>query len=330
MQKLRVGIPEGLYFYYYKEYWQTLFQELSCEVVYSGKTTKNVINAGIDKSVGEICIPMKIYAGLVLELLGKGVDYIYIPRLVQIHPNETFCPKFRGLPEMLTSLIPELRPKLITHDVDTADEFTIPHKQLFPIRVQLGKTKKEIKQAHQKALHAHRTMRLSCLTGKTIAEANGLVTNQNHLEHYPLKLALLGYPYTIFDRYVSMNIVQLIRLNGADVATWEMISDDVIRKELNKLDRPLFWTFTNRLMGAALHFFGDPQIDGVIHLTAFSCGLDAMFGQYLSYEADRYGKPLITIRVDEHMGEAHLQTRVEAFTDMLKRTTEKAGMDAVI
>jgi len=36
-------------------------------------------------------------------------------------------------------------------------------------------------------------------------------------------------------------------------------------------------------------------------------------------DSDTYNKPFLTMRVDEHSGENHLQTRIEAFVDMLKR-----------
>jgi predicted nucleotide-binding protein (sugar kinase/HSP70/actin superfamily) len=73
------------------------------------------------------------------------------------------------------------------------------------------------------------------------------------------------------------------------------------------------------LLGAGYNFFDDPKIDGLIHVTAFGCGPDSMLGRMLEFTAVESNKPFMTIRVDEHSGEAHLATRVEAFMDMLKR-----------
>ena len=33
----------------------------------------------------------------------------------------------------------------------------------------------------------------------------------------------------------------------------------------------------------------------------------------------------MTLRIDEHTGESHLQTRIEAFTDMIKRKIRKVN-----
>ena len=66
----------------------------------------------------------------------------------------------------------------------------------------------------------------------------------------------------------------------------------------------------------------DPQsdIDGVIHVTAFSCGPDAIVDKLLELEAKRPGaKPFLALGLDEQTGEAGALTRLEAFVDMLRR-----------
>ena len=66
-------------------------------------------------------------------------------------------------------------------------------------------------------------------------------------------------------------------------------------------------------------FLKDDSIDGIIHITAFGCGPDSLIGKIMELESVDYKKPFMTIRVDEHTGENHLQTRVEAFIDMIYR-----------
>jgi predicted nucleotide-binding protein (sugar kinase/HSP70/actin superfamily) len=79
------------------------------------------------------------------------------------------------------------------------------------------------------------------------------------------------------------------------------------------------WTFTNKILAASYDFFTDPNIDGLIHVTAFGCGPDSMLGKLLELDSLEYKKPFMTIRVDEHTGEAGVDTRIEAFVDMLER-----------
>jgi predicted nucleotide-binding protein (sugar kinase/HSP70/actin superfamily) len=74
-------------------------------------------------------------------------------------------------------------------------------------------------------------------------------------------------------------------------------------------------------------FLEDSDIDGIIHVTSFGCGPDAFLGKYLELDSEQYQKPFMTIRVDEHTGENHLQTRIEAFVDVI--TKKKFAKGAV-
>jgi benzoyl-CoA reductase/2-hydroxyglutaryl-CoA dehydratase subunit BcrC/BadD/HgdB len=61
------------------------------------------------------------------------------------------------------------------------------------------------------------------------------------------------------------------------------------------------------------------RVDGVIHVSTFACAPDAMLGKMLELEAKLRGVPLVTLTLDEQTGQAGLDTRVEAFVDMLAR-----------
>lgn len=63
----------------------------------------------------------------------------------------------------------------------------------------------------------------------------------------------------------------------------------------------------------------DKGVDGLIHITAFGCGPDSVVGKEIEHDFADSGVPFMTLRIDEHTGESHLQTRIEAFTDMIKR-----------
>ena len=77
---MKIGIPGSLLYYYYYPFWQTLFEKLGNEVVLSDPTSGDLLNEGVKESVSEICVPMKVYVGQVLNLLEKGVDsHLYTP-----------------------------------------------------------------------------------------------------------------------------------------------------------------------------------------------------------------------------------------------------------
>ena len=94
---MKIGIPKALLFYYYYPLWKVFFEELGFEVIISQNTTKELIDKGIKVSVPEICVPIKIFNGHVLELLDSNVDYIFIPRMMNIRKGEFFCPRITCL-----------------------------------------------------------------------------------------------------------------------------------------------------------------------------------------------------------------------------------------
>lgn len=63
----------------------------------------------------------------------------------------------------------------------------------------------------------------------------------------------------------------------------------------------------------------DRNVQGLIHITAFGCGPDSIVGKEIEHDFADSGVPFMTLRIDEHTGENHLQTRIEAFTDMILR-----------
>lgn len=67
-----------------------------------------------------------------------------------------------------------------------------------------------------------------------------------------------------------------------------------------------------------------PDVDGIIHVTAFACGPDSLVDRMVEIEARRRRKmPYLSIAVDEHTGEAGVRTRIEAFLDMLRYRRDK-------
>ena len=134
-----------------------------------------------------------------------------------------------------------------------------------------------------------------------------------------ITIGVLGYVYNIYDPFISMDIINKLRQINVNVRTFEMLDDFKIEKELKELDKTLFWTFSDKILGAGYDFYKDEEIDGILHVTAFGCGPDSMLGKVLDIDSSEFKKPFMTIRIDEHSGENHLQTRIEAFVDMIRR-----------
>ena len=80
-----------------------------------------------------------------------------------------------------------------------------------------------------------------------------------------------------------------------------------------------FWHYSNLVIWSLYYYLKQPQIDGIIHVTAFACGPDAMVDKLMELEMKKHNHiPFMSLTIDEHSGEAGIRTRLEAFVDMIK------------
>ncbi len=166
-------------------------------------------------------------------------------------------------------------------------------------------------------------------------------------------LAVVGYPYLLFDPYLGAGVVKRFAERGYDVWTpWRLWRDkrSLVLGARHK-ERPFFWYFSNIVADAALyliHYGATPEqaagerltrrgflghllaknrgkragatTVGLVHVTSATCGPDAFVGKTLELEAKKAGVPMLILQVDEQSGEAGILTRIEAFCDMLERS----------
>ena len=326
---VKVGIPRALYYYTYFPMWQAFLEKLGTEVVYSAFTNKEILDAGIRETVNDACIPVKLFHGHVLDLK-DSVDFLWIPRLVSPGGFVTYCPKFLGLPDMIrysgVKLPPLIDTRLSLRGVPggmgrflraaaAAMGFRNPAVQL---KALFGATK-----------HYNRYWRL-LLEGKTPHTAGSILMKKKSTAAdrgaslssasapATLTVALLGYPYTIFDSFVSADIYRKLLNMGLTVITAEQVSPKDMRRGSRLLPQNFFWHYSNRVCWAGLSLLSRKAVDGIIHITAFGCGPDAMVDKLLELESKKARLPFLTLTIDEHTGDGGIQTRIEAFIDMLQ------------
>ncbi len=327
---MKIGIARALLYYYYFPLWKTLFEELGHEVVVSSPTNKALVNAGVKISVPELCVPIKIFNGHFLDLADKGVDRIFVPRMASLEKRRTFCPKFLGLPDMARYVFSDWEERLIRPELRVEDYSGLSLDALCTDPFFAAVPRGRLRRALCRAKAAWRRFRRICFRGYRLNEALVLwekpgLPPRKKQDPKAICIGLMGYVYNVYDEFVSMNIAQRLEEMGASVLTFDMFPPRALAREIKDIRKKLFWTFSNWLLAAGLKFYRMPDVDGIIHVTAFGCGPDSLVGKYLELDSDRYRKPFMTIRVDEHTGENHLLTRIEAFTDMLRAKKERGA-----
>lgn len=292
-----VGIPKGLLYYKYYPFFMTFFKELGLEVVISPDTNKGILDEGVKYCVDDACLPLKIFHGHVAVLKDK-CDIILIPRIMQVRNREYICPKFCGLPEMIQNSIPQM-PRIIDKPI-----YAGTRKKLYSWAKVIGrlitKDKSKIKRAFNFAL----------------IEQDKYKPGYND-NNQGLTVALVGHPYNIFDKYINKNIVQKLNKLGVGVITEEFIEETLIDEEVKGLYKRPFWTFARNSYGFAANVYREKRVNGIIYISSFACGIDSVVIELIKERIGNF--PFMTLKIDEHTGEAGLDTRVEAFVDMLGR-----------
>jgi predicted nucleotide-binding protein (sugar kinase/HSP70/actin superfamily) len=295
---MKVGIPKGLLYYKYHPFLQTFFSELGAEIITSTDTNKRVLDEGVKYCVDEACLPIKIFHGHV-SLLKNKCDVIVIPRIMQIRSREYICPKFCGLPEMVLSSIPDM-PQAIIEPIYASSE-----EALYDWAQKAGKTITKNKAVIKNAFHKAIDEQVKYKTG---------IKNEN----YNLNVALAGHPYNIYDEFINMNIVKKLNKLGVGVVTEEYMEDELIDSRVKTLYKRPFWTFARNTYGFTVESSLEKKVNGIIYISSFACGIDSVIVELIK---DKIGDfPFMILKVDEHTGEAGLETRVEAFVDMLERS----------
>lgn len=321
-----IGIPRALAYYAFFPFWKTFFEELGQNVVLSTPTTRSILDQGVKEAVNDACIPIKIYHGHVAQLAAQGVDYIFSPRLVSVRRfgdfgTETFCPKFLGLPDMIRTAFDEL-PPIIDTRIDIKKDNNALLDACLEVGDMLGAPRYISKKAFREASWIQRKYQELLLDGFFPQEAMQVldgkkITPENN-SSADLNIAVLGYPYAIYDPYVNVELIKKLHEQGVRIYTQDMLSDKVLDKQISNLPKSMFWYFSNRTMYGGLHYMEKGNVDGIIHVTAFACGPDSLVDRLLEIESHKHNMPYLSITVDEHTGEAGVRTRIEAFLDMLR------------
>ena len=116
---MKVGVPRALSYYRYFHLWKTLLEGLGTEVVVSDPTGDSQLERGVRHCVDDICVPVKLFYGHVLDL-ADSCDVLFISRLVSVEKADVdtyTCPKLIGLPDMVKSSFDDI-PQMVEFVVD--------------------------------------------------------------------------------------------------------------------------------------------------------------------------------------------------------------------
>jgi len=293
---MKIGIPGGLLYYKYEPFIRTFCNELGGDAEYSVTSSKEILDLSTKNCVDEACLPMKLFHGHVSKLQ-KTCDYVVLPRIMKCEFGESICPKFEGLPELVSSGTGKSN-YIFTKPIYMNDQKKFKRTLKRDCKT-LGIKTNRFEQAFKLALENQRN------TSRGIQDAG-----------YRKTVFLGGHPYNIYDSFANMNLINKLHKLDIGVITEEWVSQHVKKEELVHLIKQPYWLFliNNYASAMALHRKG--EIDGIVYVSSFSCGTDSVTIEMIKNDIGNL--PMLILKLDEQTGEAGLNTRLEAFSEVLK------------
>ncbi len=310
----RVGINRSFLVNTYFPMYDRFFKALGFETVLPEAPTA----AGIDQRDAPFCYPAELAHGFFDALLRQTPppEYIFLPHFKAVPAlnggtNAQVCPFVQGETYFLRTAFAEaiadlrargvrvLAPVLnLTNGLDEA------RKPLLETAREMGVSRKEAEAALDQALSAQRDLcaRMQALGRETLA---ALAEDPEQTA-----VAVFGRPYNAFVEEAHMGIPRKLASRGI-----RAIPIDFLPLEGEPVGyMNMYWGMGQLILKAARYVQRHPSLFGV-YITNFSCGPDSFL---MGYFRDVMGrKPSLTLELDSHTADAGLETRIEAFLDVV-------------
>jgi len=290
---MKIGIPRSLFYYKHPRLWVTFFEALDQEVVLSPPTNRTLLEAAVRYGEDESCLAVKLVFGHISYLLDK-CDAIFAPAYYGLQPGRYSCPKFLGVPDICKSVF-RREVRFLRCEVDDG-QFEPGMQQLAR---RLSEDQQQIKRAIQRAMDSRAEFK------HKLHEAY-----RQQLASEKPKILVVGHAYVIHDSYANLNLIAKLKDRGMEAITIDSVPP---------MDHESFlrWDFAYETMGQLQQVL-DHDIAGVIILSNFNCGVDAITVSFIEYEVEQHDIPCMHLIFDEHTGEAGIITRVDTFVDTVK------------
>lgn len=271
---------------------------------------------GIKRKRSAFCYPAEISHGEFKNLLSKSPDVIFMPSVVELYvenartrrrEHQCTCMILQAEPYYLKSAFKDMNPtiKLISPILDFSQGYQTQEKEFVSVAVQLGKSEDEGRTAYRNGVEALKKVQENIKNNgrEVLAE----------LEKDPKKTAivLFGRYYNAFASEANMGIPEKFASRGITLIPWDFLpyQNENVEFEVN-------WAIGQNLMKASKFVASHPQLFAA-YITNFSCGPDSFLLTYFRDYMDI--KPSLTLELDSHTADAGINTRIEAFWDIIER-----------
>ena len=272
---------------------------------------------GIDQRNAPFCYPVELAHGFFHNLIGeeRPLEAIFLPHFKSVPAlngdhNSQVCPLVQGETFYLQSTFRQPLDRLKARGtrifsplIDLTEGLAAARKPLVATAVSMGVSKKRAEKAFKHAL----AVMQACQEEMEEIGRQALADLEGHPEQ--IAVVLFARPYNGFVEEAHKGIPHKFASRGIMV-----LPLDFLRLENQPTKRHMYWGMGQRIMAAARLVKSHPKLFAT-YITNFSCGPDSFL---VGYFRDLMGrKPSLTLELDSHTADAGLETRIEAFLDIV-------------
>ncbi|MHB1132447.1 MAG: CoA protein activase [Chloroflexota bacterium] len=250
-----------------------------------------------------------------------------------------------GLVEFLRGLFPGKPILEIVGDIKFGiqqllllDEIERRTLQLRPLEVERGAVSRFWRAAPERICAAHSPAALKRVRQDLERELEAIPLDRTRR---PLRVGMLGEFFMVVDPFTNMDMAEELGKMGVEVTRSAWLSDwakvwlfleAVGLSHGQKVKKAASPYLTRDVSGDAIQTLGETVLhahdgfDGVVHLQPFTCMPEIIAQNMLPQVSREHQIPVLCIVLDEQMGRAGVQTRLEAFIDLMYRRRQKRDL----
>jgi predicted CoA-substrate-specific enzyme activase len=296
-----VGINRSFLTNSFYPLYYNFFARLGHKVILPDKVQEE----GMDRRGAAFCYPAEIAHGLYADLVKKRPDYIFLPLVTEIpvksdSPYTKTCVFVQGEHAYLRTAFKNVRSHILSPVINLSGGLTGARSAFVDLGIQMGHSRKKSEDAFDFARDAQSAYY------REAAE----IGQKALLDIRDFAIVLFGRPYNAFAEETNMGIPHKFASRGLTI-----IPVDFLPYDAEAGEPTMFWGMGQLNLRAAKLVEKHPNLYGAF-ITNFSCGPDSFI---ISYFRDIMGqKPSLTLELDSHTADAGLNTRIEAFIDIIK------------
>jgi predicted nucleotide-binding protein (sugar kinase/HSP70/actin superfamily) len=300
------------------------------EVVTSDGAVLQIMRKGVP-FYEDSCLPLKLLIPHSQSLVGK-VDALFLPRLISLDRHYILCPKFRGAPDVLRLALQDAV-EIWDGVIDLRHGKKGLHEFFRAMAERTGMNPNTVRRAYQRgeeryqAFSRELTGRINDLRLEDLFELE--IPSPQESEHrHRHTVAFIGRPYNLLDPFINKGLLDLVKGWGIKIVTSDAIPLHERERRVSPLSKEIYWETSREIVGSILYFAEQRTVDGIVFVTSFKCGIDALMQEFLKRRVGTHEKgkiPFMTLTFDEHTTVEGVRTRLEAFLDLIDQRKENEG-----